>query len=239
VAAIPWIDVARFVTDAGFSGIPARNAIAIIDAESGRNPQAVNRQGYASEPLPEWPEALRNANRDPVTGLYWVTGDPNGGSFGLVQANGVHDTARTGGPHPHWKPTLAWTSRMFDPKENIAFMAKLSGGSDFSAWGTFTTVGNDGLRAYERHGRLTVATVALDGLQRIRRLETTLAARNAAVAERDQRIVELAAEIESLLVAAQTKDTTITQLRNSLANVGAERDALQVRLARIQAEVCG
>ncbi len=39
---VPWVDLAKLVTDAGFSGTGAANALAIIRAESGRNTEAVN-----------------------------------------------------------------------------------------------------------------------------------------------------------------------------------------------------
>jgi hypothetical protein len=45
MAQIPWIDLAKVVTEAGFSATSAANALAIIRAESGRNPDAVNTVG--------------------------------------------------------------------------------------------------------------------------------------------------------------------------------------------------
>lgn len=173
MAALAWIDVAQAAYLAGFRGDPHATAVALTQPESSRDPKATNLS------------------------------DPNGGSFGLLQINGVHDPAATG-TYPDKVPTQEWIARMYDPLENMraAFQIWLSNGKTFKPWGAFTS----GLHVQH----LATAKVALDARARIERLETTNAAHVAARAELEAQL----AATSTLLTAALNR---IQKAREALA----------------------
>lgn len=87
-----------YAAAAGFTGTALDTIVAIAQAESGLNTTAVNPR------------------------------DPNGGSFGIVQINGVH----FGGSFTQ--------AQAFDPAAAFRFAYTLSdGGTNFSAWSTYTS----------------------------------------------------------------------------------------------------
>lgn len=84
-----------YAQQAGFSGQALQDIVGIAMAESGGNTNAYNGN------------------------------DPNGGSFGVLQINGVHGLP---------------TSCMYDPTCSFKFAYQLSGGGqNFSPWSTFTS----------------------------------------------------------------------------------------------------
>lgn len=96
------LSVAQEAYQAGFRGQALQTATAIALAESSGNPQAVNAS------------------------------DPNGGSYGLWQINGVHAPGGTATP--------AWERQMFNPANNAAeAFAVSSQGTNFQPWSTYTS----------------------------------------------------------------------------------------------------
>lgn len=94
MAKITLSQAIEYATNAGFKGASLNTIVAIADAESGFDTTIVN----------------------------WR--DPHGGSFGVLQINGVHNQP---------------TSVTFDPQKSFDYAFQLSnGGTNFSAWSTYT-----------------------------------------------------------------------------------------------------
>lgn len=119
-------EAASYAKQAGFTGRNLVIMVAISIAESGLNTEAVNRS------------------------------DPNGGSYGICQVNGIHFGKKFG---PNNQYTVS-VNTMFNPALAYLFSYQLSGGSNFRPWSTFTrgnylqyvaqvqqVVGNDGQNA--------------------------------------------------------------------------------------------
>lgn len=158
---LPFIDIAAHAAAAGFSGVPLSIAIALTVPESGRDPL-----------------------RDNLS-------DPNGGSFGLWQINGVHDPDATG-VYPDKVPTQAWIDRMHDPAENAraAFAVWTRAGKSFLPWGTFQN------RLHEPS--LDAAKVAMDAMTRLALRDIAIAAREAHILTLDGTLSALRASISDL-----------------------------------------
>ena len=138
---VAWVDLAIHAYNAGFRGEDHATAIALAHAESGRVNDAVN----------------------------WT--DPNGGSFGLMQINGVHDPDASG-TYPNMVPTQAWIDRMYVPSENYkaAFQVYKNGGDSFKPWATYT----QGLHKAKIVSPYDIAKAAMDGRARMQTLQTRL-----------------------------------------------------------------
>lgn len=132
MAVVPWIDIATVAWDAGFRGDAHAIAVALTHPESGRIADRVNPN------------------------------DPNGGSFGLWQINGVHDP-KAAGTYPSMVPTQEWIDRMFIPAENAKAAYKIWSTQGFEPWGAYTS--NLHLSS------LDAARCALDARMRIARLD--------------------------------------------------------------------
>jgi hypothetical protein len=230
LALVPWIDIADAGYQAGFRGEALATIVALAQPESGRNPLAVNKQVFATAPLPEWDEATKALKRDPDTGLYWTKGDPNGGSFGLIQANGVHDPAATG-IYPFKKPTQAWIDRMFQPGENLkqAHRVWTNAGQSFEPWGTFKF----GLHK----DFLVTAKVALDGRDRISKLQIVLANRDVLLEALASKLAgEEAASAKALADLAAMK-ALADSYAAGLAAAAAEKEALADRVSILEGKI--
>lgn len=142
---VPWIDIARHAYFAGFRGQALATAVALTLPESGRESTAANLS------------------------------DPNSGSFGLWQINGVHDLAATG-VYPDKVPSPEWIERMYDPQENAkaAYGVYIRSGGSFLPWTTFKNWKHLELRLSAHDA----AVISLDGRARVAALEATVANRN-------------------------------------------------------------
>jgi hypothetical protein len=141
--------------------------------------------------------------------------DPNGGSYGLWQINGVHDPLATG-TYPNMVPTSEWKIRMQDPLENAkaAFKVYTSAGKSFAPWGAFTRTMH---RPY-----MDTAKVALDARQRI--------AQQVAINESQGRRIEgLLADMETLEATIEAQALRITDLSLGLQSVAAELEVVKDR----------
>lgn len=162
---VAWVDLAIAAYEAGFRGEDHAIAIALAHAESSRVSDATN----------------------------WT--DPNGGSFGLMQINGVHDPDATG-TYPNMVPTQAWIERMYIPSENYkaAFKVFKDSGNSFKPWSTYT----QNLHKAKIMSPYDVAKAAMDGRARMASLQTKVdtltAQRNSLSAEK----AALQAEVDRL-----------------------------------------
>lgn len=196
---VPWIDIAIAAYEAGFRGEDLAVAIALSQPESQRHSDAHN------------PE------------------DPNGGSFGLIQINGVHDPDATG-TAPNMVPTQAWIDKMFNPKENYkaGYQVYLRSGKSFNPWGTYTS----GAYLLKWHDPVDVAKVAMDARARLATSETALKNARALLADSNKRIIfmqdeltltraerdRLLSELEVSRTAVSNLQLTITALENKISN---------------------
>jgi Lysozyme like domain len=175
VATIAWIDVAEYGWDANFRGEAHATAVALTQPESQRNPEAENLD------------------------------DPNGGSFGLLQINGVHDPQATG-TYPNKVPTQAWIEKMKNPAENMKAAFKIwEENEGFTPWGAFTR---------QLHVPwLPTAKVALDGRARIAKLaaalQTAIGQRDSIQAQLDTCVSSSSTEIQQLRAALDDANTRI------------------------------
>lgn len=199
---VPWIDLAFAAYDAGFRGEAHAISVALAQPESGRNTDAVNST------------------------------DPNGGSFGLLQINGVHDP-NASGVYPNKVPTTAWIELMKNPLENYkaAFKVWNSAGKSFGPWGAFTS---------NLHvSSMDAARCALDARQRIVTANSTIANLQAT----RNSLQESVNSLQGALSASQSNLNAMTQLRDAiadelelvrsdLASAQTQRDVLEVRLVQ-------
>jgi hypothetical protein len=176
---VPWIDIATAAWEAGFRGDDMAIAIALSQPESQRNNDAVNHE------------------------------DPNGGSFGLLQINGVHDPNATG-VYPNLVPTQAWIDKMFQPKENYkaAFTVYSRAGKTFNPWGTYT----NGAYLLKWHDPVDVAKVAMDGRQRIATVQMRLDSSQATLATTK---TSLSTALAELTKVTQQRDQAIIELAST------------------------
>jgi hypothetical protein len=128
VAQVPFFDIARYAHEAGFRGEPHATVVALAQPESSRIATAHNGA------------------------------DPNKGSFGLLQINGVH--LEPGGTLEGWA-----IEDLYDPAKNLkaAFMVWEANGHSFEPWGAYV----NGLHKPS----MDAAKVALDGFSRWRASE--------------------------------------------------------------------
>lgn len=228
MATIAWIDLAEAAAQAGWpSGTPHATIVAIAQPESGRNPDAANRTVYAPDPLASWSEAEAKAKRDPDTGLYWVAGDPNGGSFGLTQINGVHDPAATG-VYPFRKPTQEWIQKMFVPGENLRAAKQVweSAGRSFLPWGTFKFGLHEPFMA--------IAKVALDGRARITKLQGQLDVLADIRIALEGQVTRLSSELASAREYAAQLETNASASSQQLAAANTKVAELEARIAAVR-----
>jgi hypothetical protein len=95
-------EATSYAQQAGFSGSALTTIIAISQAESGLDTQAINPN------------------------------DPNGGSYGIVQINGIHFGTQ-------WAGGIMSKIEAFDPALAYRFAYMLSNnGTNFTPWGTYT-----------------------------------------------------------------------------------------------------
>jgi hypothetical protein len=182
---VPWIDLAFAAYTAGFRGEAHAIAVALAQPESGRNTDAVNST------------------------------DPNGGSFGLLQINGVHDPNATG-TYPDKVPTAAWKELMKDPLENykVAFKVWNSASKSFNPWGAFTS------GAHVPY--LPEARIALDARARLARLETINLNHTAARAALQAELTALNASLALVKGELDAEKAAHTTTKQTLALVEGE-----------------
>lgn len=193
---VTWLEIAQIAYNAGFRGEALRDAIALSQPESGRKSDARN------------------------------TTDPNGGSFGLWQINGIHDPNATG-TAPNKVPTQAWIDKMFIPAENakVAFNVWSNNGKSFNPWGAYTS---------ELHKPYQALAAA------IMYAREQLALCNSFIVARNQRISELELAISTLTGTISNREETISGLRvtvderdQQVASLTGEKQLLQGEILRL------
>jgi hypothetical protein len=200
VSVVPWIDVAEFAYQAGFRSDAHATAVAISEPESGRETTAHNAS------------------------------DPNGGSFGLMQINGVHDPNGSG-VAPNIVPTAAWVAKMYDPLENMreAYAVWMRAGRSFAPWGTFK---------YGLHKPYVVtAKVALDARSRLAASATKLASAQTALASLQATSAGQVATIDSLAAQVAALQAYVQSLETGSSETSAELAAARVELASLIAKI--
>lgn len=183
---VPWIDLATAAYEAGFRGEAHAIAVALAQPESGRNTDAVN------------------------------SNDPNGGSFGLLQINGVHDPNATG-TYPNMVPTAEWKELMKSPVENykVAFKVWNNASRSFNPWGAYTS---DLHMPY-----MATAKVALDARSRLARLDVINANHLAARAALQNELSEVRTQLS-------TEQALLSQVKADLAASKEEAKTFEARL---------
>jgi hypothetical protein len=152
VSPVPFFDIAKHAHAAGFRGEPHAIVVALAQPESSRIATAHNGA------------------------------DPNSGSFGLLQINGVH--LNEGGTLEGWTP-----DDLYDPAKNLlaAYKVWKANGESFEPWGAYV----NGLH----RPSLDAAKVALDGLSRWRAAEARAANLRVIVDARNLTIERLTEEL--------------------------------------------
>lgn len=186
---VTWLEIAQVAYAAGFRSEALRDAICLTQPESERKSDAFN------------PE------------------DPNGGSFGLWQINGIHDPNATGTP-PNMVPSQAWIDKMFTPAENAkaAFRVWSNNGKSFNPWSTF----KNGLHEPWK----PVAVAIMYAREQLANCQSN-------VAGRDARISVLESSVTTLQAAVEERDQRVEDLTNRVSMLTDEKQAAQNEVDRL------
>lgn len=183
MAILAFIDVAKLLDDANFpSGEPLARGVAVVAAESGRDPANKNTAG----------------NTPPSTdrGL-WMIND-------------------------YWHPEVS-DACAYDAACATREAFRLSkGGLDYGAWAAW----NNG--SYDKH--MAAARVALDGLQRIKRLQVQVAALQAQVGSLTTQLGDAAKALAAAQADKERLSLEAAALRAQVAALTEDEDALEARL---------
>jgi hypothetical protein len=185
---VPFFDIARYAHEAGFRGEPHAIVVALAQPESSRIASAHNGS------------------------------DPNKGSFGLLQINGVH-----------LEPTgtlFGWTTDdLYDPAKNLkaAFLVWQANGESFEPWGAFV---ND-----LHKPSMDAAKVALDGLSRWRTAEIRAGLFKSRADSLAVEVTMLTQNVDRLNRLVDERDAEIIRLSGLLSAANGKIDRARAVLA--------